>query len=144
MFAKLNEALSFQAKALVLRAERQKLIASNIANADTPGYVARDLNFRQALTQATQTSSGSPTTAQAAATFSSSATHPQHLMLKSKQGELGQTLGYAPVSQPSMDNNTVDLDRERSNFTDNAIRYESTLRFINGYSKTILSAIQGQ
>ena len=43
-----------------------------------------------------------------------------------------------------MDGNSVDLDRERSSFVDNAVRYESTLRFINGHSKTILSAIQGQ
>jgi flagellar basal-body rod protein FlgB len=43
-----------------------------------------------------------------------------------------------------MDGNSVDLDRERANFADNSVRYEATLRFINGYSKTILSAIQGQ
>jgi flagellar basal-body rod protein FlgB len=54
------------------------------------------------------------------------------------------SLGYTVQTQPAMDNNSVDLDRERANFVDNAVRYESTLRFINGYSKTILSAIQGQ
>jgi flagellar basal-body rod protein FlgB len=53
-------------------------------------------------------------------------------------------LVYAAQSQPSMDGNSVDLDRERANFADNSVRYEATLRFINGYSKTILSAIQGQ
>jgi flagellar basal-body rod protein FlgB len=47
-------------------------------------------------------------------------------------------------TQPSLDNNTVDLDRERANFVDNSVRYEATLRFINGSSKSILSAIQGQ
>jgi len=52
--------------------------------------------------------------------------------------------GYTVASQPAMDNNTVDLDRERANFVDNSVRYEATLRFINGYTKTILSAIQGQ
>ena len=53
-------------------------------------------------------------------------------------------LAYAVQSQPSMDSNSVDLDRERANFVDNSVRYESTLRFISGSSKTILSAIQGQ
>lgn len=53
-------------------------------------------------------------------------------------------LGYSVNSQPSLDNNTVDLDRERASFVDNAVRYEATLRFINGQSKTMLSAIQGQ
>jgi len=62
-------------------------------------------------------------------------------------GELGSqasTLGYAMQSQPSLDNNSVDMDRERAAFVDNAVRYEATLRFINGHSKTMLSAIQGQ
>ena len=53
-------------------------------------------------------------------------------------------LGYAVQTQPSLDNNSVDLDRERANFVDNAVRYEATLRFINGNAKTMLSAIQGQ
>ena len=56
MFAQLTSGVDFHSKALVLRAERQRIIASNIANADTPGYVARDINFKEALTQMTQTS----------------------------------------------------------------------------------------
>ena len=138
MFSKLTDALAFQSQALVLRSERQRLIASNIANADTPGYVARDFDFRQALEQATATTTTAPGSAR------QHTTHAKHLSLQTRDGQLGQTLAYAPVTQPSMDSNTVDLDRERSNFTDNAVRYESTLRFINSYSKTILSAIQGQ
>ena len=54
------------------------------------------------------------------------------------------TLRYATQTQPALDNNSVDLDRERANFVDNAVRYEATLRFINGNAKTMLSAIQGQ
>ena len=53
-------------------------------------------------------------------------------------------LGYTVQTQPSLDNNSVDLDRERANFVDNSVRYEATLRFINGGAKTMLSAIQGQ
>jgi flagellar basal-body rod protein FlgB len=136
MFEKLTEGLAFQSQALILRAERQRIIASNIANADTPGYVARDFNFREAMQQAL----GSTNQPQALV----SSAHARHMKLGLRDSELGGRMGYAPATQPSMDNNTVDLDRERSNFTDNAVRYESTLRFINGSAKTMLTAIQGQ
>jgi flagellar basal-body rod protein FlgB len=53
-------------------------------------------------------------------------------------------VAYTVQTQPSLDNNSVDMDVQRANFTDNAIQYESTLRFINGHVKTMLSAIQGQ
>ena len=56
MFAQMTSGLDFQSKALVLRAERQRAIASNIANADTPGYAARDLDFKQAMSEATGSS----------------------------------------------------------------------------------------
>jgi len=133
MFAQMTSGLDFHAKALVLRAERQRTIASNIANADTPGYVARDLDFKQAMSDATGSSrlAGNGTT------------HTGHIPLPGGSGGSAQ-LAYAPQSQPSMDGNSVDLDRERANFVDNAVRYESTLRFINGQAKTLLSAIQGQ
>jgi flagellar basal-body rod protein FlgB len=64
----------------------------------------------------------------------------------SQDAELGAgtKLIYAANSQASLDSNTVDLDRERASFVDNSVRYEATLRFINGSSKTLLSAITGQ
>ncbi len=141
MFAQMTDSLDFHSKALVVRAERQRVIASNIANADTPGYIARDVNFRETMAAATG-SSGLPTTAR----MGSGTSNSRHIPLASSTGELGgsSSLAYAPQTQPSMDGNSVDLDRERSNFVDNAVRYESTLRFINGHAKTILSAIQGQ
>ena len=137
MLNKMTERLDFQSEALLLRAERQRAIASNIANADTPGYVARDFNFREALKAAT---SGPQPMTQAGTTAAG------HIPLQAQMsGEaLKAKLGYAVNSQPSLDNNTVDLDRERANFVDNSVRYEATLRFINGQAKTMLSAIQGQ
>ena len=137
MLNKMTERLDFQSEALLLRAERQRAIASNIANADTPGYVARDFNFREALMAA----SSSPQ-----AMTQASTTAAGHIPLQAQMSDeaLKAKLGYAVNSQPSLDNNTVDLDRERANFVDNAVRYEATLRFINGQSKTMLSAIQGQ
>ena len=137
VFSQVNNALDFQQLALGLRAQRQQVLASNIANADTPGYVARDFNFREALMAA---SSGPQAMTQASTTAAG------HIPLQAQMsGEaLKAKLGYAVNSQPSLDNNTVDLDRERASFVDNAVRYEATLRFINGQSKTMLSAIQGQ
>ncbi|NCN71468.1 MAG: flagellar basal body rod protein FlgB [Rhodoferax sp.] len=148
MFAQMTSGLDFHANALVLRAERQRIIASNIANADTPGYVARDLNFKEALSQLTGVSGGElpKLKMQTSAGNGTTATNPKHLALAGlRASELsGSALGYAVQSQPSADGNSVDLDRERASFVDNSVRYESTLRFINGQSKTILSAIQGQ
>lgn len=146
MFASMTSGLDFHSKALVLRAERQRVIASNIANADTPGYVARDLNFKEAINSATGTGL-SPGRIDSNGSHNSSMTHSRHIPLSSGSiGTLGSasTLAYVAQSQPSLDGNSVDLDRERANFVDNSVRYEATLRFINGQSKTILSAIQGQ
>ena len=75
----------------------------------------------------------------------SHSTHAQHFALQSSTASLGGSpSAYTVQTQPAMDGNSVDLDRERANFVDNSVRYEATLRFINGASKTILSAIQGQ
>ncbi|MDB5847284.1 MAG: flagellar basal-body rod protein FlgB [Rhodoferax sp.] len=135
MLDKMVGGLDFQSKALVLRAERQRAIASNIANVDTPGYVARDFNFRDAMGSALK---GDMTTG--------SKTDSRHMDVPSPNlsGSGSSQLGYSVQSQPNLDNNTVDLDRERANFVDNAVRYEATLRFINGQAKTMLSAITGQ
>jgi flagellar basal-body rod protein FlgB len=143
MFANMTHALDFHAKALVLRAERQRVIASNIANADTPGYAGRDINFKDAMAAATE--AGSSTLALTTSAASSGATHPNHIALQAATTSMGSSgLAYTSQTQPSMDGNSVDMDRERANFVDNSVRYEATLRFINGQSKTILSAIQGQ
>ena len=134
MLNRLTQTLEFQAQALVLRSERQRLIASNIANADTPGYVARDMNFTQALREAT------------------GAAQPRGAMAATQVGHIAPPAGarsepglvYATPSQTNLDSNTVDLDRERANFADNAVKYEATLRFVNGSVRTMLDAIKGQ
>jgi flagellar basal-body rod protein FlgB len=134
MLDRLTNTLDFQSQALVLRSERQRLIASNIANADTPGYVAREMDFAAALKQAT----GQMPVAGAMA-----ATQPGHIA-PAAGARAEPNLLYAAPSQTNLDRNTVDMDRERANFADNAVKYEATLRFINGQVKTMLSAITGQ
>ena len=143
MLANLTSTLDFHSKALVLRAERQRVIASNIANADTPGYVGRDVNFKEAMGAATGT--GTQLQSLTPATSSDSSSHARHFALQASTASLGSSaLSYTTQTQPAMDGNSVDMDRERANFVDNSVRYEATLRFINGQSKTLLSAIQGQ
>lgn len=134
MIHRLTDTLNFQAEALTLRSERQRLIASNIANADTPGYVAKEMDFATALKQAT---GQIPTAGQMAV---STAGHMQPLA--GARGEPG--LRYATASQTNLDRNTVDMDRERASFADNSVKYEATLRFINGSVRTMLEAIKGQ
>jgi flagellar basal-body rod protein FlgB len=145
MFANMTNALDFHAKALVVRAERQRVIASNIANADTPGFVGRDIDFKETMNAAMGGKQLSlPLTAPSDST-SAQRTHAKHFALQSSTASLGaSSAAYTVQTQPAMDGNSVDLDRERANFVDNSVRYEATLRFINGASKTILSAIQGQ
>ena len=118
------------------RLGNQRLIASNIANADTPGYVAREMNFAQALKDAT----GAALPAAKLA-----ASQPGHIAghAGSSGGAFG-TLMYASPSQTNLDRNTVDMDRERASFADNTVKYEATLRFISSSVKTTLSAITGQ
>jgi flagellar basal-body rod protein FlgB len=138
MLNRLTDALDFQAQALNLRSERQRLIASNIANADTPGYVAREMNFAQALKNATGNG-------QTASTLT--ANQPGHIGgtgTGASQGATFSTLMYAAPSQTNLDRNTVDMDRERASFADNTVKYEATLRFIGSNVKTTLSAITGQ
>ncbi|WP_313316192.1 flagellar basal body rod protein FlgB [Pulveribacter sp.] len=141
MLDKLTRQVDLHGSALLLRSERQRTIASNIANADTPGYVARDFKFSDAMRAVAEQQGGA-----ASSLRQHSTSDARHIPLPAV-GELGSqasTLGYAMQSQPSLDNNSVDMDRERAAFVDNAVRYEATLRFINGHSKTMLSAIQGQ
>jgi flagellar basal-body rod protein FlgB len=128
---RLTDALEFQSQALVLRAERQRLIASNIANADTPGYQARELDFANALRQATGADKGR----------GMATTHVGHETgVQSLREEPG--LLYARHSQDTIDRNTVDLDRERASFADNSVKYEATLRFINGSVRSMLDAMK--
>jgi len=141
MLDKMTNRLDFQGKALVLRAERQRIIASNIANADTPGYVGRDMKFGEALRAAT----GTEPKTMASTGDTGAGANAQHFRLSSTlPSSQNGKLGYTVQTQPSLDQNTVDMDRERANFVDNAVRYEATLRFINSQVRTLNTAITGQ
>ncbi|MHB8920420.1 MAG: flagellar basal body rod protein FlgB [Halothiobacillus sp.] len=123
--------------ALAYRSQRMGILASNIANVDTPNYKARDLSFTDAL--------------RAAAGPAGQDAMGQSLALKCDQpGQLSSGSGggaqelYRMPDQPALDGNTVDLERERVRFTENAVSYQTTLSFLNSRIKGINSALTGQ
>lgn len=118
MTSRIDELFRFHQTALNLRAARQEVLASNIANADTPNYQARDVDFAQAL--------------QAALHAPETSSPP-----------VAAPLLYRVPAQPSADGNTVDMDVERAQFADNALRYEASLRFVSEKARDVLAALQG-
>jgi len=132
--SKIDSAFQFQQTALNLRAARQELLASNIANADTPNYKARDIDFATALRGAL---SGS--TARLPMTASASG----HLAGATGQSVMGAPVMYRTAVQPSVDGNTVDMDVERAKLADNALRYEASVRFVSSEIKGVLEALKG-
>ena len=126
--------LDFHGDALRLRAERQRTLASNIANADTSGYQARDFDFAKALKEATGIPGAAPGTLKA--------TDTRHL--GATGGASTVSLAYRTPHQASLDGNTVEVDAERARFAENTVRYEATLRFMNGQIQSLLSAMKGQ
>ena len=115
----------FQEAVLGLRAYRQQLIASNIANADTPGYKAADIDFQEALGIARSVSNTSP--------LALSATTPGHIGGKSQFSAPPYPLKYYVPAQPSADGNTVEMDVERSKFAENSLMYEFSLDRVKGH-----------
>ena len=138
MIPRLTDALEFQGQALVLRAERQRVIAGNIANADTPGFKARDFDFANALRNATRGSLGTASAAGEGAGLGRDIAR----NVMTPGGRAQPALNYAQPHQTQLDNNTVDMDRERGAFVDNAVKFEATLRFINGSVRTLQDAMK--
>lgn len=113
---RLDADLAFVQQALKLRAQRQAILAANLANADTPNYKARDLDFASAL-KGMLGSGPLPLTR----------TAPAHLPAASAGKGLAASLRYRSVVQPSLDGNTVDPNVERAHFADNALHYQFLL-----------------
>jgi flagellar basal-body rod protein FlgB len=134
MTGKLDQTLHFHTSALALRAERQQMLASNIANADTPNFKARDIDFAGALNQAL---AGRASDARLLRTST------RHMPGTIEGALPAQQIVYRSARQVSVDGNTVDLDVERAQFANNAVHYEANLTFLGMQIKSLLSAIQG-
>jgi len=126
----LDSALGVSPQALALRAQRTELLSANIANTDTPGYKARDIDFSAAMASAMGKQTG---------------------LARTQQGHMGEVGGaggmepqYRVPTQPSLDGNTVESQRELAAFMDNAIRYQASLELLNGRINGLRTAIRGQ
>ena len=128
---KLDDAFGIHEEALRLRARRSEVLASNLANADTPGYKARDFDFKAMLRQEIQQP------------VRLAATRPGHI--RNDQGLVASTqMAYRIPQQPSLDGNTVEIEREQTEFSANAMRYQASLSFLDGRIKGLKTAIKGQ
>lgn len=134
MLNRLDQTLNFHAQALRLRDQRQQILASNIANADTPNYKARDLDFRASLQNALK---GVPQ----AGGVTLAATAPGHLAGKPAATDAG--LLYRTPAQGNVDGNTVDVDAERAAFAENTVHYEFNLTRLTQQIQGLMNAIKG-
>ncbi|RIX41207.1 MAG: flagellar basal body rod protein FlgB [Rhodocyclales bacterium GT-UBC] len=129
--ASLEQKLSVFSQAMNLRAQRHQVLASNVANADTPNYKARDFNFEQAMQNAMAgRSNGSIGLATTAA---------GHIRAGGMQG--GAALQYRRETQSAVDGNTVDMDVERTQISENAVQYQIVSQLISDSFKGIRSAL---
>ncbi|MEI6268611.1 MAG: flagellar basal body rod protein FlgB [Methylococcaceae bacterium] len=134
MTVKLDSSLGFYENALRLTSKRQEVLASNIANSDTPNYKARDFDFKTAMMNAMNASS-MPTAVEM--------TQINPLHLDAGSFSAGKYTVLRKSKQNSQDGNTVDIDVERAAFTENALRYESAISFENSEIKNLTMVLQG-
>lgn len=138
MIDRLEQDLQFTRTALGLRSHRQELLASNIANADTPHYKARDIDFKSALANAL-----GGTGAAGVAPVSLARTHAGH-QTGAGATPFGAALQYRSEYQGAVDGNTVNMDIERAAFAENAMQVEALMTFIDKRFRGLTTAIQGQ
>lgn len=129
----LDTYIGIHADALKLQAKRTELIADNLANVDTPGYKARDLDFKSALASA-----GS-----ADASLKLATTNAAHVGTDPSTA-LDASLKYRVPLAPALDGNTVDAQQEQAAFADNTVRYQATLTFLSARFRSLMTAITGQ
>ncbi|MGD9602595.1 MAG: flagellar basal body rod protein FlgB [Gammaproteobacteria bacterium] len=125
----LDQAIGIHAQTAILRAKRAEILAANLANADTPHYKARDLDFSALLSDELGGTA-------------LNRTNGQHLAA-GEQDIGGAELLYRVPAQASLDQNTVDVQAERAAFLDNAVRYQASLRFLESKLTGLLNAFRG-
>ncbi len=124
-----DKALGNHEQALMIQARRASALSSNIVNADTPGYKARDVDFKEVLKS---------TKGEQLVMSKTSSSH----ITSFGTSTMGTQLKYRIPNQPSLDGNTVDLDLEKSAYAENAVRYQTSLRFLTGKFKGMMNAFR--
>lgn len=137
----IDDFLSVHANALKLRSQRTNILASNIANADTPNYKARDLVFAEVLKQSNLP--GATRNLRLALNDSMQTTHSRHIRTRSSAGASAPIM-YRNPQQASLDGNTVDKDLEQARFAENTIRYQASLEFINSRVSGLMRTLRGE
>ena len=130
MAISLDKLMGFHQKAMQVRTERMEIIAGNLANANTPGYKARDLDFQKVMQSA-----------QSARDHKLTRTHENHINGGMKGA--GELQFRIPNQPDTGDGNTVDVQVERNSFLDNGLRYQAGMEFLNGKIKGMKKAISG-
>jgi flagellar basal-body rod protein FlgB len=130
----LNAYLGVHQDALKVYGQRTEVLATNLANADTPNFRARDVDFRAALAAAGSPASGVQMTA----------TNPAHVTTSADAGAQSANLKYRVPLAPSLDGNTVDVQMEQAQFAQNAVHFQATLTFLNAKFRNLMTAITGQ
>lgn len=137
MPSSIDNYLGVHAAALTLRSQRTEVLAANLANADTPGYRARDIDFKNALAAASgQNNVGGG--------VHLSTTRAGHIGAASANGSPAPELKYRVPLAPALDGNTVDGQLEQAAFAENTVRYQATLSFISSKFRALMTAITGQ
>lgn len=133
----IDKYLGILPSALAVRGRRTEVLASNLANADTPNYKARDVDFRDALAAATGADvAGAP--------LALRTTHAGHAGGVTAGSQAEAALKYRVPLAPSLDGNTVDAQLEHASFAENAVRYQATLSFLGARFRSLVTAITGQ
>ncbi|MEK6596220.1 MAG: flagellar basal body rod protein FlgB [Pseudomonadota bacterium] len=134
MINKLDKELNFHHQALSLRTARQELLSSNVANADTPNFKAKDIDFASVLREKLSLTANTNN-------VGLTKTSPMHIGVNAN-GALDGSLLYRVPLQPSADGNTVDMDMERTRFADNSIKYDASITFITNEFRNLTKAMQ--
>jgi flagellar basal-body rod protein FlgB len=130
----LDAYLGVHPKALQLFGQRTSVLANNIANSDTPGYKAQDLDFRSVLSAA----------GGASQKLALSASQSGHIGADAAGSASALPLKYRVPLAPSLDGNTVDVPLEQAAFAENTVRYQSALTFLSDKFRNLMTAITGQ
>ncbi|WP_194787988.1 flagellar basal body rod protein FlgB [Pseudomonas sp. UFMG81] len=130
-----DKALGIHEKALSFRAQRAEVLANNIANADTPNYKARDMDFSSVL--------AAEADKQQKGRFALDRTNNRHIEAEGL-AMADDTLQYRTPMQPSIDQNTVDAQMEQSNYAENAVGFQASFTLLNSKFKGLVSALRGE
>ena len=131
-----EKAFSIHDDALVMRARRSSILASNIANADTPNYKARDIDFKAVMRSMEKPQLGDK--------LMLASTHHKHLSTSNSATNFNNTIQYRNPLHASLDGNTVDSHVEQAKFTENALQYQTSFTFLNGRINGIMNALRGE